>query len=245
MANVRQNALMGATIRGIMLRKLVLGACGVFFFLVFWYYFEGISWFRLTFLVLFIFSCAGVLMPVPYRLPDKRGRIESWGINGRSKSVVFSGCGDGRTGVDVLLLTYKFEKRIKYEANKLVAVEGTSKYTAGTIKHDVFYSTGDFEVLLVEGELSLLRAKFLYFLLLVVSGKDTIFSFSVVRRYVEMVEQLPGVFFFPLAVIDWSVRFSGHYFLFRSASERTTSSPTLLKGANSSEIVPNIAITSK
>ena len=245
MANVQQNALRRASVTDLFFRKLVLGACGISLLIFSYFLFSFFLAYSLTFfgfgLGLFTFS----FFPIPYRLPSVRHSIVHLGIHGQSKAVVFIPSNSKHYMYNVCLLTYRKEKKVMQEANKLSRVEGTSTYKAGIVYHNVYVRTGAFDSLTVQEDMAVNRVYLLFFILTVVNTKDSIFNFSTVRRYSHLVNNISFISLLPVVFLVFMCRLITRYFFMLASFDTPNPSPTLPEGAETAVNVPYLPVISK
>ena len=245
MANVQQNALRRTSVTDLFFRKLVLGACGIII-LVFSYFLFPFSFFlSLTFfcfgLGLLIFS----FFPIPYRLPSVRHSILHLAIHGQSKCVAFVYSNIQRDLINVCIFTYKKEKKVMQEANKLSRVDGTSTYKAGIVYHDVYVRTGAFDSLTVQEDMTVNRAYLLFFILTIINTRDSIFNFSTVRRYSHLVNNISFIALLPVVFMAFVCRIVARYFFMLASFDTPNPSPTLPEVAETAVNTELIPVTSK
>lgn len=245
MAKLQQNAPIGAKLTNIFAQKLVLGVFGVVMFCFFFFWFPFPSLVGLTFLgfsvLLFIFA----FFPIPYRLPSVRHSITHLGINGQSKCVAFIPSNGKHDIYNVCILTYKKEKKVMQEANKLTRVGDTSEYKAAIVRHDVYVRTGNFESITVWQDMPVNRVYLLFFILTIVNTKDSIFSFSTVRRYSHMVNNISFILLLPVVFLVFISKLITRYFLMLGNVDLPNPSPTLPEGAETAVNTELIPVTSK
>lgn len=245
MAKLQQNAPIGAKLTNIFAQKLVLGVFGVVMFCFFFFWSPFPSLVGLTFLgfsvLLFIFA----FFPIPYRLPSVRHSITHLGINGQSKCVAFIPSNSKHDIYNVCILTYKKEKKVMQEANKLTRVGDTSEYKAAIVRHDVYVRTGNFESITVWQDMPVNRVYLLFFILTIVNTKDSIFSFSTVRRYSHMVNNISFILLLPVVFLVFISKLITRYFLMLGNVDLPNPSPTLPEGAETAVNTELIPVTSK
>jgi hypothetical protein len=245
MAKLQQNAPMGAKLTNIFAQKLVLGVFGVVMFCFFFFWFPFPSLVGLTSLVFSVFLFIFAFFPIPYRLPSVRHSITHLGINGQSKCIGFVPSNAKHDMYNVCMFTYKKEKKIMQEANKLTRVGDTSEYKAAIVRHDVYVRTGNFDSITVWQDMPVNRVYLLFFILTIVNTKDSIFSFSTVRRYAALVSSINIIALLPVVLLVFVSRLVVRYFLMLGNVDLPNPSPTLLEGAETAVNVPYSPITSK
>ena len=245
MANVQQNALRRISVTDLFFRKLVLGACGIII-LVFSYFLFPFSFFlSLTFFGFGLGFLSFSFFPIPYRLPSVRHSIVHLGIHGQSKAVVFIPSNSKHDMYNVCLLTYRKEKKVMQEANKLSRVDGTSTYKAGIVYHDVYVRTGAFDSLTVQEDMAVNRVYLLFFILTIVNTKDSIFNFSTVRRYSHLVNNISFIALLPVVFMAFMCRIVTRYFFMLASFDTPNPSPTLPEVAETAVNTELIPVTSK
>lgn len=245
MAKLQQNAPMGAKLTNIFLQKLVLGVFGVIMFCFFFFGFPFPSLVGLTFLGFSFLLFSFAFFPIPYRLPSVRHSITHLGINGQSKCVAFIPSSAKHDMYNVCMFTYKKEKKIMQEANKLTRVGDTSEYKAAIVRHDVYVRTGNFDSLTVWEDMPVNRVYLLFFILTIINTKDSIFSFSTVRRYAALVSSINIIALVPVVLLAFICKLITRYFLMLGNVDLPNPSPTLPEGAETAVNTELIPITSK
>lgn len=245
MAKLQQNAPIGAKLTNIFAQKLVLGVFGVVMFCFFFFWSPFPSLVSLTSLVFSVFLFIFAFFPIPYRLPSVRHSITHLGINGQSKCVAFIPSSAKHDMYNVCILTYKKEKKVMQEANKLTRVGDTSEYKAAIVRHDVYVRTGNFDSITVWQDMPVNRVYLLFFILTILNTKDSIFNFSTVRRYSHLVNNISFILLLPVVFLVFISKLITRYFLMLGNVDLPNPSPTLLEGAETSVNVPYSPITSK
>jgi hypothetical protein len=245
MAKLQQNAPMGAKLTNIFAQKLVLGVFGVvmFCFFFFWSPFPSMVSLTSFFLSILLFTFA--LFPIPYRLPSVRHSITHLGINGQSKCVAFIPSNSKHDIYNVCILTYKKEKKVMQEANKLTRVGDTSEYKAAIVRHDVYVRTGNFDSITVWQDMPVNRVYLLFFILTIANTRDSIFNFSTVRRYAALVSSINIIALLPVVLLVLICKLITRYLLMLSNVDLPNPSPTLPEGAETAVNTELIPITSK
>lgn len=245
MAKLQQNALMGANLMNILIPKLVLGVLAVVMFCFFFFFFPFPSFGGLIFFFFSVFLFFLAFFPIPYRLPSVRHRIAYLGINGQSKCVAFIPSTSVNRVYDICMLTYRKEKRVMEEANKLTRIEGTSTYKAAIVRHDVYVRNGNFDSITVWQDMPVNRAYLLFFILTVVNTKDSIFNFSTVRRYAHIINATNVIFLLPIVSSVFISKLLARYLLMLGGTDLPNPSPTLPEGVETAVEQELIPITSK
>lgn len=245
MAKLQQNAPIGAKLTNIFAQKLVLGVFGVVMFCFFFFWFPFPSLVGLTFLgfsvLLFIFA----FFPIPYRLSSVRHRIEYWGISGKSKTIAFVPSASHLNCYDVVIMTQRKEKKVRRVDNRLLKIEGTSTYKAAVVQHDVYTSTGAFDCDTVWSDLPAARCYLLFFLLVSVNSKDSIFDRSSLQMYCIRIACTSIFWFFPVFPLIVVVRLYSEYFHMLRGMNIPNPSPTLPEEAETTEKANYTPITYK
>ena len=245
MAKLQQNAPMGAKLTNIFAQKLVLGVFGVVMFCFFFFWSPFPSLVGLTFLGFSVLLFSFAFFPIPYRLSSVRHSITHLGINGQSKCVAFIPSSAKHDMYNVCILTYKKEKKVMQEANKLTRVGDTSEYKAAIVRHDVYVRTGNFDSITVWQDMPVNRVYLLFFILTIVNTKDSIFSFSTVRRYAALVSSINIIALLPVVLLVFASKLITRYLLMLGNVDLPNPSPTLPEGAETAVNVPYLPITSK
>lgn len=183
--------------------------------------------------------------PIPYRLPSVRHRIEYWGISGKSKTIAFAPSASHLNRYDVVMMTQRKEKKVRRVDNRLVHIEGTSSYKAAVVQHDVYTPTGAFDCDTVFSNLAAARCYLLFFLLVCVNSKDSIFDRSILQIYCLRVACISIFWFFPVFPLLVVVRLYSEYFHMLRGMNVPNPSPTLPEGAETTEKANYTPITSK
>lgn len=197
------------------------------------------------------FFCFGLgflsfsFFPIPYRLPSVRHSITHLGINGQSKCVAFIPSNAKHNMHNVCILTYKKEKKVMQEANKLTRVGDTSEYKAAIVRHDVYVRTGNFDSITVWQDMPVNRVYLLFFILTIANTRDSIFNFSTVRRYAALVSSINIIALLPVVLLVLICKLITRYLLMLSNVDLPNPSPTLPEGAETAVNTELIPITSK